>query len=102
MFGASQAAKQSLDYTEGLFFTGITKPKQAKTGDIYLDQNTKSYWCYTDNEWIEFVDTVNQPYQQSKLVISSIVKDGICGCCGSPDTGKMKCKYCQTTLRWYQ
>lgn len=39
---------------------------------------------------------------QSKVVKSFLLKNGMCQCCGAPDNGQFKCRYCKTTLRWIE
>lgn len=106
MFGATEAARQSLEYTEGLLFTGLTKPANPKTGDIFLDPSTQNFWLYNNSEWVEIIrasgtNTGDQTIQR-RLVTSPLVKSGRCSCCGGQDSGAMKCRYCKTTLRWYE
>jgi hypothetical protein len=101
MFGASQTAKESLAITQGLSFVGITRPTLPKDGDFYFDTSTESNYVYTNNVWVELSPVHGGDNYQPRLVTSPLLQKGRCSCCGAPDTGKMKCGYCKTNLRWY-
>jgi hypothetical protein len=101
MFGASQAAKESLAITQELFFVGTIRPTSPKAGDMYLDTSTESNYVYTNNVWVEISPVHGGDNYQPRLVTSPLLQKGRCSCCGGADTGEMKCNYCKTTLRWY-
>lgn len=98
MFGASQAAEESLEYARHVFqIVGSNPFRKPILGDMYYDTSLNQYMMYYIEGWLPVIYP-----ERSTLQVSPIVINGKCTCCGAPDTGKMKCKYCQTTLRWYQ
>jgi hypothetical protein len=71
-----------------------------KEGSTYFDRNTESMHVYTRGSWTEIQP--NYDNSPPKIKTSDILRNSICICCGAPDTGQFKCKYCKNTLRWYE
>lgn len=95
MFSAHQLAKQSLVTTQAMF-SGSSKPENAKSGDYYFDKNLNQIMMYSDKSW----SPLGLSSGGGSEIVSSILKDGRCTCCGAPDNGRNKCRYCRTVLRW--
>lgn len=71
-----------------------------KEGSAYFDRITESMHVYTRGSWTQ----IQRSYDNNspRIKTSGILQNSICICCGAPDTGQFKCKYCKNTLRWYE
>lgn len=70
-----------------------------KEGSAYFDRNTENMYVYSKGSWTEIYK--NYDNNPPRIKTSNILQNSICTCCGAPDIGQLKCKYCKNTLRWY-
>ena len=98
----TQNLKNHVDsIAQGVLFRGFEKPAEPKIieGSVYFDTRLDAMQMYSKGEWVPIYN--DRSPSGPRMITSPLLKEGLCSCCGCPDSGQFKCKKCQTILRWY-